>query len=280
MLNTFKLTVLSENRALKANLLAEQGLSFFIESQEDTILFDTGQTGSFIKNAWQLGIDLRRTGWVVLSHGHYDHVGGLPEFAERYAGPDVICHPALFNKKFKVIDGNRLEIGVPWEEQDLKKKGVNFIYKTHAFKIIPGIWFSGEIPRTTDYEYIDEKYQQKVKESFIHDEMHDDAALFINTNKGLVVVLGCGHAGPVNTIKAAMRVAGTKKIHAVIGGMHLHSCPTEKIEKIVSNIAKLNPDFVIPLHCTGFRAMNSLYALFRERLLLMNVGDSFTVNHQ
>jgi 7,8-dihydropterin-6-yl-methyl-4-(beta-D-ribofuranosyl)aminobenzene 5'-phosphate synthase len=275
MISNLSITILAENRVTNPRLTAEQGFSAFIETENGKILFDTGQTDAFIKNAKELNIDLHSVEKIVLSHGHYDHTGGLPYFLKAVKPVEVICHPALSNKKFKVYPKARKDIGIPWEQSDLVKSGAKFIFKSHQFEVLKDIFISGEIPRHSKYEDIDEAYQLKAKESFIHDEIHDDMCLVMNTEKGLVILLGCGHAGPINSVKHAMRIMGRDKVHAVIGGMHLLHSSMEKIKQIVHNLEILNPDFIVPLHCTGFQAINMMFNKFKDRVLLLNVGDVF-----
>jgi 7,8-dihydropterin-6-yl-methyl-4-(beta-D-ribofuranosyl)aminobenzene 5'-phosphate synthase len=231
------------------------------------------QTDAFLRNANHLNIDLNSVNKIILSHGHYDHTGGLPAFCLDVKPIDVICHPALVNKKFRIFAEGRSEIGVPWEKKELEDLGVKFIFKTHAYEVIPDVWISGEIPRHTEYEKIDETYQQRVSESYIHDEIHDDMSLNLVSEKGLIILLGCGHAGPINSIRHAMRIAKTKAVHAVMGGMHLHNAAADKIERIIRNLERINPDMVIPLHCTGFHTLSRLFTIFGERIHLMNAGD-------
>lgn len=277
MLSELSLTILCENRAVNPELVAEQGLSIMVTTPESKILFDTGQTGTLMHNANKLNVNLKQVKKVVLSHGHFAVTGGLRHLLTEVKPLEVYSHPNLFNKKYKMMDNERVEIGVAWEKADLEKMGAKFILKTHPKEIMKDVWISGEIPRLTGYEYIEETYQERVLESYIHDQLHDDMALIINTVKGLVILLGCGHSGPVNTIKHAMRITGNSKVHAVVGGMHLHHAPEDKIDQITYHLIQLNPDYVIPLHCCGFRCINQLYNLLRERVLLYNVGDTFTL---
>jgi len=275
MLKRVKLSLLSENRVIDPRLRAEQGFSVHIETDTGTILFDVGQTITLVENAHELNINLKAIQKIVLSHGHYDHTGGLPFVLEKTGPIDVICHPALTNKKYKIYPAGRTNIGVPWEKRDLVSMGAKFVYKTHPFEVIPDIWISGEIPRRSSFEYVEEVYQQKPSVSYIHDEIHDDMCLVLNTVKGLIIILGCGHAGPINSIKQSMRITKNKQIYAVIGGMHLQHSPDEKIRKIVKNLKSLDPAFVLPLHCTGFNAITRMMRIFQNRVKLLNVGETF-----
>jgi len=157
---------------------------------------------------------------------------------------------------------------------------VDCFLKSKPKEILPDIWISGEIPRLTEYETIDETYQEQVLESYIHDEIHDDMALIIKTVQGLIILLGCGHAGPVNTVKHAMRSLNENRIHLVMGGMHLHSASDDKIARITSHLVELQPHFIAPLHCCGFRCINMLFNQLRDSIKLFNVGDHYLMGSE
>jgi len=278
MLAEVKLTILCENRVVNPKLIAEQGLSILVEIPGKKVLFDTGQTDTVIHNAKMLQLNLGKLDKIILSHGHYDMTGGLPFLLKEKGQTEIYCHPNIFHEKYKIKDEEKIEIGVPWEKSDLEELGAQFLLKSQPKEILPDVWISGEIPRLTDYEKIDEEYREHVLESYIHDEIHDDMALILRTTKGLIVLMGCGHAGPVNTVKHAMRILGENRIHLIMGGMHLQSATDEKILQIVNHLIQLKPNFIAPLHCCGFRCINYLFNHLKEKIRLMNVGDQFSLN--
>lgn len=273
MLDQLEITVLAENRVTNPKLYAEQGLSFHIASTEGNFLFDTGHHDAFIRNADQLEIDLTQVDKILFSHGHYDHTGGVYFYLQTFGDATIICHYNIFNRKFRVFEGGRLEVGIPYEESELKKMGGKFVYKTQPFNLSENILSTGEVPRITDYETPDEVHQELVLESYITDVLNDDMGMVLKTSKGLIVLLGDSHSGPVNTVKYAMRLTGIQRVYAIIGGMGLIHASMEKIKKIGRGLKQINPQYLIPLHSTGFQAINYLYDIFKERLLLFNTGD-------
>lgn len=277
MLSSVRITILSENRVNNPRLSAEQGLSLFIETEHGNLLFDCGQTDVLLKNASEIGIDLGKLSAIILSHGHYDHCGGLAALISTFGRTDVYCHPASVNRKYRVYPEGRLEIGVPWEQVTLQELGANFKFSTRQHELFEDVWLTGEIPRHSEFEHIDESYQQRVKESFITDELHDDLALALNTRNGLIVILGCGHAGVINTVKQAMRVAGQKHVYAVVGGMHLYQADKVRIDREALALEAISPDLILPLHCTGFQMIQRLYGIFDDKVKLLQVGDHFTM---
>ncbi|RMG68567.1 MAG: MBL fold metallo-hydrolase [Calditrichaeota bacterium] len=277
MLQEVTLTILVTNRTYEERYLVENGLCIHVATPEGDFLFDTGQKRAFIYNAVQMGIDLAAVKAIFLSHGHDDHTGGLYHYLKTYGGTTVVAHPNIFIPKFQLINGERLDIGIPYTHEELEELGAQFVLTGKPHALSENVLSSGEIPRVTTYEKPDEVYQERIQESYITDPLHDDMALILKTSKGLIVLLGCGHSGVINTLKHAIRLTGEERIYAVMGGFHLLNASQEKIHRIALELQKLSPQYIVPLNCTGARAAIHLAKIFPERVLHCYVGDRLTL---
>lgn len=276
MLKKAEIVILAENRLDRPDMRAENGLSLYVATPEGDFLFDTGVDDALLHNAEKLGIDLgNKVNRIIFSHGHRDHTGGIKAYLEKFHKAEVICHYNIFNRKFRVLEGGRLEVGMPFEENDLVKLGGKFLFKTHPFELSKNIMTTGEIPRRIAFEKPNEVHQQLAQQSYITDELNDDMALVLNTEGGLIVLLGDCHSGVINTLQYAMQITKNSKILCVMGGMNLVEASIERIKQTVEELKKLKPEFVVPLHSTGFRAINHLYNAFGDQLLPLNTGGRF-----
>lgn len=273
MHNKCKITVLVENCSLQKDLLAEHGLAFWIEYKSRKVLFDTGQTNILQHNARHLDIDLTKTEAIVLSHGHYDHTGGLEDILTIAKRPNVYIHPKGFDNKYSCSeDGLAREIGMPdFDEAAARHLAGNIIWTDKPTEIHPGIWVTGEIPRVKRFEDVGGLFcldgnKQKP------DLLPDDQALFIETTQGLVVMLGCAHAGVINTLQYIRELTGNEKIHTVLGGMHLINASKKRINKTISALRGMNIDRMGPAHCTGPFATAMLWRAFPEECFSCSVG--------
>jgi 7,8-dihydropterin-6-yl-methyl-4-(beta-D-ribofuranosyl)aminobenzene 5'-phosphate synthase len=258
-----RITVLSENTSPRADLDAEFGLSLWIEADGKKILFDTGQGRAFESNAEKLGIDLSETVHLVLSHGHYDHTGGILQALGHAPGALVHLHPDAALPKYFVLEGMPPRyIGMPEPSIEALRHGTSrCLFHTGPTRLAGNVFLTGPVPRKTPFERIVEPFTLN-PEGSAPDTVEDDQALWIETDAGLVVVLGCAHSGVVNTVEYIMEKSGRREIRALIGGMHLVNSDRESIGKTVDAVASWNPGLVAPNHCTGDAAR----ALFRERL--------------
>lgn len=267
-----RITTLSENTAGLGNFLGEWGLSILVETGEVNVLLDTGKSISASHNADILGIDLSKIDKIVLSHGHSDHTGGLRQILTRMRKEvEIIAHPDMWAAKYARRQGEADRyIGIPFQRQELESLGGSFNLTTKPIKITDNIMTTGEIPMVTDYEETDPDLFVKEATGWQPDKLLDDQALIINTEQGLVVILGCAHRGIVNTIYHAQQLTGVKQVHAVLGGSHLISASEERVWLTIAALRDLGVQRLGLCHCTG---------LSTSVLLAQEFGDSFFFNN-
>lgn len=266
-----KVKILVENRVAKENLLAEHGLSFLISYREKNYLFDTGQGLVLINNMKNLGIKVADIDGVILSHGHYDHGNGLQEILALNSELEVFAHPEVFIPKYSDKKVNLVPRGLNIKKEEIQ----NFKPIRKATEISAGLWMTGEIPRRSNLEELSNKFKREVAGQIQQDNFTDEQAVFIETKKGLVVLLACTHAGIINTLEHIKALSGSQKIHAIIGGMHLINANQKRINETVSYLAQLNFELIVPLHCTGFNALQAMLAKFKDKVKLRQVGEEF-----
>jgi 7,8-dihydropterin-6-yl-methyl-4-(beta-D-ribofuranosyl)aminobenzene 5'-phosphate synthase len=269
-----RLITLSENTANKEELLAERGLSILVETDEVNILFDTGQSISVSHNVNTLGIDLSKIDKIVLSHGHHDHTGGLRQILGRMKKEvEIIAHPAIWKAKYSRRQGQADRyIGIPFQRQQLESLGARFTLTTKPLRITDNIMTTGEVPMITDYEDIAPELFVKEADAQEPDTLPDDLALIINTEPGLVVVLGCAHRGIINTLYHAQQLTGTKKINTVAGGSHLISASEERICQTMAALKELDIQGLGLCHCTGLPTTALIAQEFGDKFFFNNTG--------
>lgn len=252
-------TLLVDNQA-REGLEVEHGFSAFISAGNQRILFDTGAGAALQPNAQSLGIDLASANSLVLSHGHYDHTGGVAQvlnlnpqihlyFGQGMAVSRCSCHPGIPPR----------DIGLrPDDYRALCAVPINQVRELHTpHYLVPRIGLTGPIPRKHVSEdtggpfYMDASMQHP-------DLIDDDMALWFETTNGLVIVTGCCHSGLLNTIDYIRHISGQNRICGIVGGLHLlHALPMRMSETIVG-LAGLKLDFLIPTHCTGLIQTSAL----------------------
>ncbi len=256
----FKITTVVENTVPQglAPLLAEHGLSFLIETDDYKVLFDLGQGLCLTANADALGINLGEVSHVVLSHGHFDHAGGLTHLLARNQSFSLFAHPDVFDRKLANLGQGFIPIGVDRDRAALEGGGIHCHLSKNSMEIVPGIITTGTIPMKTDFEDIETIFFKGQKDQETLDTIADDRALILDTDKGSVVILGCAHRGIINTLHHVVELTGRDKIHAVIGGLHLMHADQPKMTKIIKHLQGFGVEKMVVGHCTGFQSTLNL----------------------
>ena len=272
------LIVLVDNQASDAGLVAEHGLAVHLDLGTQRLLFDTGQTGAVLANAQRLGVDLTSVDTVALSHGHYDHTGGLADVLGGLLGKvTVYAHASALQRKYHHANATARSIGMPDRcLESLGRRGVNLHMVSGPIEIAPGVFLTGEVPRCHGEEQTDEGFRLDVEGSHV-DSLPDDQSLFMRTPAGTVVLLGCAHAGVINTLDYIHRLTDGDPVRAVLGGVHLRSASDERIAWTIEALRRFSIERLYPAHCTGARAMAAFEAAFPGRCLPGGVGVTLRI---
>jgi 7,8-dihydropterin-6-yl-methyl-4-(beta-D-ribofuranosyl)aminobenzene 5'-phosphate synthase len=282
VIDTVSCTVLVDDaQAAIPGITAEHGLAFWIVADGTRILFDSGQTERVLReNSRSLGIDLGDADAAAISHGHYDHTGGIAGLLEDRPDLPVFLHPdALLPRFSRSADGSARAIGMPARTvRLLAGRGAATRVARGAAEIRPGVFLTGEVPRTGPPEaptarfFLDERCT-------VPDPFRDDQALVVDTEEGAVVFLGCSHAGVSNTVTHALSLSRTGRLLALVGGMHLAQAPRQEVEKLADRLAQLAPRAVGPSHCTGGGPASFIRNRLPAAFVAVSAGTILTSHH-
>ena len=267
-----KVTVIIDNAVpigRRHPFLAEHGLSLLIEHAGKKVLYDTGQSSAVVSNLSLLGFPPSELDMLVVSHGHYDHTGGIFHVLQHAQKQiPVYANKGIFQARYSITGQQRRFIGIPHEKELLTALGAEWCFVDKPTEIIPKLWVSGLVPRITDYETGDPKLVTCATDGTeCQDTIEDDTSLFYASPRGLVVIGGCTHAGLVNTVRWGFEVTGTSRLAGWIGGTHLGPVSKEQQGKTLAQLASFGPEFVAANHCTGFAMMAALYDCFGDRFI-------------
>jgi len=279
-----------ESGITTVGLMAEHGFSALVTVRRGgtttSILFDTGLSpDAMVTNASRLGLDLASVHAVVLSHGHFDHSGGLAGLAGRRGARTlpILVHPLVWTRRRLTAPGGEPQELPTLSKRALTHEGFEILERREPSLLLDGaVLITGEVDRTTDFEHgMPPAHQRWSGSAWEHDPLVlDDQALVVHVRgKGLVVITGCGHAGAVNIVRHALRLTGVPRLHALLGGLHLNGgffAPS--IGPTVQALTELAPSLLVPGHCTGWRAQQAFAAALPDSWVQGSSGTRYRLS--
>ncbi len=269
-----RVTILCDNSVGPlSGTIGEHGFASLVKAEHgEAVLFDTGQGQTLLHNAARMGRDLATVNKVVISHGHYDHTGGLLPLLKQHGAKTVYGDERIFMPRYRIKDNGECQsIGIPFMRTELEQSGAGFDFSAACREIAPGMLLTGEVPRLTSFEKGDQGLYCDCGGQ-VPDTIPDDQSMIIDTAKGMVVLLGCCHAGLVNTLEHIFFLTGRRDVYAVIGGTHLGFCSREQLEKSIAAVKKYGIRKLAVSHCTGFAASARLSRELPQEFQLAMVG--------
>ena len=274
-----KIDLIVENKTYSEGIHAEHGLALLIETHEKTILFDSGESDALINNAKVMDIDLSKADLAILSHGHFDHSGGMPLFSEINPEAKIYIRENAFSKSYDIDKkgkptGNN--IGIRWTDEQKKKIEPKLVFTEEPVYITDDIIISGSIPEDLR-ETGTERFLKESDGGYVQDDMGHEQFLIIRENGKLNIFSGCSHNGVAPIIEYTNMLFPGEGIRLLFGGFHLYNSKDHQLMSDVDRITSLDVEYFMPVHCTGMDAMFRMKELLGDRCIILNGGDKFVI---
>lgn len=280
-------TIVENHPNMVLGISGEHGLSMKVEYKGRTLLFDTGQTGIFLDNADKMNVDLSGISDIILSHGHYDHTGGLKCYLEKNNEKNIYVGKSFFDKKFKKNpDGSIVYNGNPFLSMDTEEyvepANISIIKKSNStvqmidsaiYKLDEGMWLVRDFEMTNGFEKLDNRFFIGRNSEYYLDRFQDELVLCLETSKGMVIIAGCSHVGIINIVHNIRERFNGIPIRGIIGGIHLIYAEEERLNRTLEELEKLNLEFLAVSHCTGDGNIEKIRNVFGNRFIMNITGN-------
>lgn len=266
------LVTLAVDNLASEGLRSEHGLSFLVETGDGSVLFDTGQSDAWLHNLITLGREPKEIKAVTISHGHYDHTGGLAAAFRELPDAVYFAHPACFEPKYARSTEEARYIGMP---VDIVSRKSAFTLNKSAIEVLPDTTLSGEVPYRTDMT-LNSRFVIKDNE-FRQDTFVDEQCLIVRNGNSTAVIVGCAHRGLENNIFAAINAGGVTRIDLLAGGFHLGSASEDRLESLAGFLENMDIGQIACCHCTGIGTYKYLRSRLGPRVTRARVGMSWQV---
>lgn len=272
-----KFQFLIENKTNNPGVVAEHGLSIYIEKNGRKILFDAGATDLFTKNAKFLGIELSDIDIAVVSHGHYDHTGGFPEFCRMNKKASIYIQKNAFRESYGYENGEleKITSGIRWNPGERKEIEKRLILTDGSVMIDEDICITGSFPVCEGFEPTEKFYYRNEEGALVEDDMSHEQCLVIRGKDGIYIFSGCSHRGAISALNAGKSVFPGEPVAVFAAGMHLYSAPEECKERVIKELKGEKIGKIIPVHCTGINGICDFKNHFGDRCIAATAGDSF-----
>lgn len=274
-----ELTILVEDgKPTQTGLESEHGLSVLVEADGQIGLFDTGQSDAVVRNAERLGMDLEKLSWIALSHGHYDHTGGLEAVLHKAREATVYLHPAALAPKLVIENDEIRNAGMKMTRAQLENTAADVVCAEGPTQISPNLHLTGTVPRHTAYETVDQRFATRdAAGNLVHDIFPDDQSLILQSGSGLIVVCGCAHAGLVNILRYTAELFPGQSFRGIVGGLHLHSASDKRVMRTTEELQRFSVQELWPNHCTGANAIEYFCDIFFQRVMSASAGTHIVI---